>query len=485
MDKNLGQVFTPLWVVNIILDSINYNNEQILTKKIMEPSFGDGAFLVEIVRRYIEIGRRKELSINQIRNGLENQIFGIEIDTKYFLKTIERLDQLCRGYDIYSVNWNLHNEDSLHSTKFNNEMDFVVGNPPYVRIHNLRTEQREFLKSNFKTCESGSIDLYVAFYELGLHMLNDNGQLSYITPNSFMYNQSSVYFRKYLHENLYLKSIINFSSTKIFNAATYNAIVNLSKSPNENFDYLEYEDNSVKFIDTLNLNDYQNKQWNLSSIEEQSFLDAHTDNRKSLENKYNIQYGFTTMRDKIYIAKEIGKINDSLVLFNEMPIEKELLKKIVKGSLHKKDNDYYYILFPYIFSEGKFNVIEETELKESYPFAYTYLLFHKEELLKRDMDNNAKTWYQFGRSQGLTHMNNEKLVIKHIVKNSEEGKIEVCLLPADVFVYSGIFITGGDLEEIKNTLESPEFYKYVCLVGKDMNGGYKSISTKMIKSFSL
>jgi hypothetical protein len=36
--KILGQVFTPKWIVNEILDSLEYNNENILDKYILEPS---------------------------------------------------------------------------------------------------------------------------------------------------------------------------------------------------------------------------------------------------------------------------------------------------------------------------------------------------------------------------------------------------------------------------------------------------------------
>jgi adenine-specific DNA-methyltransferase len=51
--KNLGQVNTPDWIVKKILDMSGYSGKSILDKYIMEPSCGDGAFLIEIVKRYI------------------------------------------------------------------------------------------------------------------------------------------------------------------------------------------------------------------------------------------------------------------------------------------------------------------------------------------------------------------------------------------------------------------------------------------------
>ena len=61
-------------------------------------------------------------------------------------------------------------------------------------------------------------------------------------------------------------------------------------------------------------------------------------------------------------------------------------------------------------------------------------------------------------------------------------------LPADVFVYSGIFISTKksreEINQLKATLESPEFTRYIRITGKDFSGGYKSITTKQIKNFA-
>lgn len=52
--KTLGQVFTPTWIVSEILNLVGYNDDTILNKYILEPSCGDGVFLLEIVERYID-----------------------------------------------------------------------------------------------------------------------------------------------------------------------------------------------------------------------------------------------------------------------------------------------------------------------------------------------------------------------------------------------------------------------------------------------
>ena len=55
--KTEGQVFTPVGIVSMILDSVKYTGKTVLTKSIMEPSFGKGVFLIEIVSRIIHEGK--------------------------------------------------------------------------------------------------------------------------------------------------------------------------------------------------------------------------------------------------------------------------------------------------------------------------------------------------------------------------------------------------------------------------------------------
>lgn len=46
--KHRGQVFTPMNVVNLMLDKIEYCDDSIQCNSILEPSFGDGAFCVKL-----------------------------------------------------------------------------------------------------------------------------------------------------------------------------------------------------------------------------------------------------------------------------------------------------------------------------------------------------------------------------------------------------------------------------------------------------
>ena len=170
-------------------------------------------------------------------------------------------------------------------------------------------------------------------------------------------------------------------------------------------------------------------------------------------------------------------------MFNKFKLEKKILFKIVKGSKYKGNlGSLEYIIFPYKLINGKYIAYNEKELELEFPYTYKYLLFNKTELIKRDLDKNAK-WFEFGRSQAVQSIHKEKIVLSTLVN----GKIEFYKLDKDVAVYSGLFITKNnndtDWEIIEQTLSSEEFYKCIKITGKDFSGGYKSITSKQIKEF--
>ena len=50
--KNFGAVYTPNYIVNMMLELIGYKDNNIIGKHILENSCGEGAFLTEIVSIY-------------------------------------------------------------------------------------------------------------------------------------------------------------------------------------------------------------------------------------------------------------------------------------------------------------------------------------------------------------------------------------------------------------------------------------------------
>lgn len=547
-NKAEGQYMTPDGIVSMILNTIGYNGQHVLEKTILEPSFGDGAFLINIVSRIITEGKKTGLSEYRIAEIIQDNVFGIEKDRALYTRAIERLNSLLEVYGIPNVVWNnLLCGDTLKLYKeFGRKMDYVVGNPPYVRIHNIPEEYRDIVK-DFRFID-GMIDLYIVFYEVGLFLLNETGKLGYISPNSFMKNTSQKKFRNYLVENKYISAIYDFKASKIFeNADTYTCICILNKNKKRVDFSVDYKEFSMyqpivenKFTYEYFKDKLLDKAWNLSSDEDIRFLE---DNKKlpiKVQNMAIVQNGIATNRDAVYVIsvyldknltipymgihsdrKKTVYFKDKNGIFRS--IESTILHRCVKASRYDGKIDNTYIIFPYektvkprFFTrndeeiESGYQPLTEEKLKKSFPKAYEYLLSFWDDLTTRDMDKNA-SWFLFGRSQGLQNSCYKKVVFKHVI-NKATPKIEPHIIESDVIVYSGMYTTidinlvvspkiknNGEkendkyifdeslyeyaLKDVYNIFASDDFAKYCTMIGKDMSGGYIGVSTKMVKQF--
>jgi len=487
--KTLGQVYTPKWIVNEILNLVGYRGSKILNKKIIDPACGDGAFLKIIVDKLISEAINKKESIDEIKQILEKNVYGIEIDKGEYLKCLENLNKIVKNKlnSDLNISWNIYNENSLFKYKeYIGFFDFVVGNPPYIRIHNLDKDTRKILKKEFMFSR-GTIDIYLSFFELGFKLLSKKGILGYITPNSYLHNSSYIDFRKYLKNRKAVKILIDFKANKIFkNFSTYTAITIINFFENKSyFEYKELVNGKIQKINEIKYKDLNDKDWSFASKEDMEFIKKlYSNTNKKISDFFNVKYGFATLRDKIFIG-DIEDEKKDLVLFNNHWIEKKILYKVVKGTTYKgKLSGIKYIIFPYKKVDNRFIPIPEEELKKDYPHTYNYLLKNKKELLKRDIDKGA-FWYEFGRSQGVQSCHNEKIVISTLMKNG----IKYYFLDKNTFVYSGIFIIKKkkeyDWKIIESILSSEEFKRYIRITGKDFSGGYKSITSKQIKYYPI
>lgn len=498
--KEKGQYMTPEKIVVMILDDIGYAGDEVLAKKIMEPSFGDGAFLSEIIKRIVKAGRKQSLPEKELSGIIQNNVFGIEKDEKIYKKAIGRLNGILEEYKIPKIEWkSLINGDTLTEwEKHKEKYDYVVGNPPFVRIHNIPEGYRDIVKS-FQFSD-GMADLYVIFYEIGINMLGENGKLGFISPNTFIRNASQQRFRDFLINNKYISAIYDFGASKIFpNADTYTCICLIDKEKEKkNIKYKEYRmylPVSENVIDFEYLKDNMTgHSWNFGSDDDMKFLKEINGRPKKVSDIVTVQNGIVTNRDYIYIIqaytdKELTKpyagkgetayFKDKAGKVHE--IESSILRRCVKASKYEGKADNTYIIFPYAEAP-----ISECRLKKEFPKTYAYLDSYREELAKRDMDKNAD-WFLFGRSQGIQNSGLKKIVLKHVI-DKNKPKIEPFILDENVVVYSGRYITAEteeDLQKAYDVFKSGEFARYCALVGKNKSGGYVEVSTKAVKEFGI
>jgi hypothetical protein len=114
------------------------------------------------------------------------------------------------------------------------EYEYVVGNPPYVRIQNLPDKQKEMMDTLYDAA-TGNYDIYCPFYERGLGWLReDSGKLGFITPNQFMVTDYGEGLREVLLGEARIEEVYDFRDSGVFEDATnYPAIVILDDKPDD------------------------------------------------------------------------------------------------------------------------------------------------------------------------------------------------------------------------------------------------------------
>lgn len=457
------RIFTPPDVVIHMMDILGYK-ENLYGRKILENSCGDGRFLTEIVKRYIEDCRRNGYNNDEIRNGLARDIYAYEIDTDTFNECIKNLNQLVTCYSIFDVKWSVFNNDALKA-ELSTDFSFVVGNPPYITYSALSADDRAFIRQTFTVCKEGKPDYYYAFIESALNCLRSNGRMVYLLPSNFFKTRFALKVREYLLPSL--TEIYDYKQQKIFDSAlTASAVIACNKGDSST--YIIYHDVATKMD---------------SSISKESLKERWVFIPKPLKEKTKKQVRFG---DRYPASGSIATLHNNAFIFDSdapdlAQIEPEIVRKAAspKSESTRKDKS---IIFPYFFDErGKLQRYAEEDFSQRFPKATAHLNKYRDHLDARSSDKKAK-WFEYGRSQAIGHMNKEKLLLSTVIT----GKVNVTMLDEKTIPYSGIYIVakdGFDLLEAKRILESRPFLEYAKAVGVQANGASIRISISDINNY--
>lgn len=493
-DKKLnGVVYTPKWIVELILDKIEYK-DNISDKKIIDPACGEGAFLSEIVERVIIDAKNNKLNDQNIIKRIENNIFGFDIDNTAIKKCIELLDETAYRFNLKNIKWQILTTDSLNKSfvsKYFNTFDFVVGNPPYIRIQHLGRERREKIQNEWNLCRNGSTDIFITFFEMGFYLLNKNGKLGYITPNTYLKTKAGENLRNFIKNNKSLKILIDFEYNQLFdNATTYSVITILDKNHSQDtFSLFKGDTENINYIDEVKLESLNSDNWILTSNDILKKLNIIERRGLPLSKIAKIHVGITTLADEYYIFKD-PLFNSELAGIKlkdgrSFQVEKNILKPIVKASVLKdpNENQNRFVIFPYKKTTNKHVIIPETELMGRFPLTYKYFLAIKQNLDARDKGKpNPVAWYAFGRSQGLDTSFGKKILTSPI-----NLKPNFLIWEREEFTfYAGYCVKfDGDLKLLSEHLNSKDMEFYINHVSRDYQGNYKSFAKSFIEKFGI
>lgn len=449
-----GVVYTPKSISDFIIKNIGYQPE----KTILEPTVGHGIFIFSLIE-YVE--KTYSLKGEELKNWFESKVFCFDIDTKKIEEFKKLLEMFFNKRDIYNVDTkNISTGDTLF-LEFKENFDFSVGNPPYIKVQNLDLNYLNKLRNKYKSCEVGNVDIYYAFMEL---MSKISTVSSFIVPNGYIINRSAKTLREIIKKDLI--EVIDLKSEMIFkNVRVYTSIYKTNKN-NKNEDMLFYKEKLNQEFKIFNKNDLDKKQWVLSMEE------IKDKKGKSIIEDYNCYGSVATLKDSLYILKNIKKEDDYYIYEYQgktYKIEKEICLDYYKVT-KMNNSEEMKIIYPYKNNK----IIPEEQIKINYPNAYIYLCDIKNELSKREKGNTGKyeAWYAYGRKQGINKKKEKYFLLIPLMSN-KPYECEVLIEPDDFLITAG-FVIGfycvNDLYKIKSHLESDEFFNYVKQNGKVWSG---------------
>lgn len=465
------QIFTPNKYVKYMLDVVEYTSD-LYGKKILENSFGEGNFLVEIIERYIIDCKKNNYSNEEIVTGLANDIYGFEIDRNIYFKCLERIKTLFDQYGLNYKEMNLYNSDSLISDVEN--FDYIVGNPPYISYRELDKNYRAELSNMFESCKEGKFDYCYAFIEKSLKALKTGGKFVYIIPNSVLKNVFGKKIRDIMI-NSGLEIIVDNFNSKVFeNANVSPTIIKITKGHKETIKYIDYSKNESEIFEKDFL--LNQDKW---IFKKNYAMDSFNE---FLGNKYTIGNSIATLLNCAYVISSWEEFDDKYIKVDNYLIERQLLREAAspKYLAHGKKE---MIIYPYYYSEGILFRYTFDEFFEKFPKGFEYLKQFKSMLERRNSDKNTK-WFEYGRSQALRNMNSPKLLLSIMVTN----KVKTFYLEKGVIPYSGIYIVIKSYEEykmLKKELESDRFLEYIKSVGIKSEGNSMRITCSDLKKYKI
>lgn len=233
--ESRGAIFTRLEVVDFILDLAGYTEDQPLYKKrLLEPAFGGGDFLLCIVSRLLTAWRAAQGAKSAL-SDLGDAIRAVELHRETFDSTYAKVVALLLREGLTTKTATALADRWLYQGDFllapiDGQFDFVVGNPPYVRQELIPSSLLAEYRSRYQTMYDRA-DIYIPFIERSLTVLKNGGSLGFICADRWMKNRYGGPLRRLVAEQFHLKIYVDMVDTRAFHSdvVAYPAITIISR----------------------------------------------------------------------------------------------------------------------------------------------------------------------------------------------------------------------------------------------------------------
>lgn len=487
-----GAIFTKREVVDFILDLTGYKTAAPLTQfRLLEPSFGDGDFLLPAIDRLLAAAARDdELAYEPLANAIR----AVELHrasyegTRALIAARLREGGLSRKDAARLCDAWLYQGDFLLAG-FEPAFSHVVGNPPYVRQESIPDILMAEYRIRYRTIYDRA-DIYVPFIERSLALLSQGGKLGFICADRWMKNKYGKKLRELVSKHYTLTTYVDMYGVNAFHAevSAYPAIIVIEKAAGDTTRVFARPAVDATFLKSLaaeltsrelpkksQVREIQNvtsgnEPWVLDSFEELALVRRLEAQFPAIEDAgCKVGIGVATGADKAFIGDF-----ESLNVERSRKLPLVMTRDILDGHVAWRGKG---IVNPF-GDDGKLVDLD------SFPKLRAYLEKHKEQIAGRHVaEKNPRGWYRtIDRIYPeLTHR--EKLLIPDIKGDAsivyEEGK----LYPH----HNLYFITSDewDVHALQAVMRSGIARLFVSLYCTKMRGGYLRFQAQYLRKIRI
>lgn len=487
-----GAIYTKREVVDFILDLTGYTADAHLTDfRLLEPSFGNGDFLLPAIDRLLEAVALKGPLCYDI---LAPAIRAIELHRPTFEGTravvAERLRQGgLTPEDIARLcnEWLIQGDFLL--AEFESDFTHVVGNPPYVRQEAIPDILMAEYRHRYSTIYDRA-DIYVPFIERSLALLAQRGKLGFICADRWMKNKYGKKLRELISKNYALKTYVDMYGVDAFHSevSAYPAITVIQKAKGEKTRVFARPTISAKFLKSLagelmaskltkqsKVHEIKNvtegsMPWVLDSFDELALVRRLEAQFPALEDAgCKVGIGVATGADKAFIG-----CFDSLDVESSRKLPLVMTRDILDGHVAWRGEG---VINPF-GDDGKLVDLD------NFPKLRAFLEERKEQIAGRHVaTKNPSNWYRTIDRIYPALANREKLLIPDIKGDAsivyEEGK----LYPHHNLYY--ITSDEWDVHALQALLRSGIARLFVSLYCTRMRGGYLRFQAQYLRKIRI
>jgi hypothetical protein len=390
---------------------------------VLDPGCGEGAFIDGILRWCGE------------RAITPPKIIGIESDSKLIKRCRERFGSY---RNITLLQQNFLTDKNL------GYYNFVIGNPPYVRIEELSEEEREVYRKTFETAVE-RFDLYILFFEQSLRHLTSDGRLVFITPEKFIYTWTARPLRK-LMAFCHVEEI-ELTDEKLFKRlTTYPTITTINREGEGLTEVILRNGSSLKIELLPNGSSWLPVIFRQEDIEGQHTLEEVCD---------RVSCGVATGEDEVFMIPA-NEVPEALRSYARLTVSGKHLGRIKQGTTLDEERLTHMMLVPY---DEKGELLPEDRLKEF----INWLSPHETKLKARYCVKKGKEWYAFHENPPMRDMLRPKILFRDIAKEpafwaDEKGIIipmhnVYYLVPKESNIISSLlnYLNGGEAKKWLNS----------------------------------